>query len=70
MKLGIGTAQFGFDYGATNHNGKIAKNEIRNILACAKENGIETLDTAPCYGDSETTLGDIGVDNWDRKSVV
>jgi aryl-alcohol dehydrogenase-like predicted oxidoreductase len=35
--------------------------EVKNILNCAKSNGIETLDTASGYGSSEKILGEIGV---------
>jgi aryl-alcohol dehydrogenase-like predicted oxidoreductase len=63
-KLALGTVQFGLDYGITNHNGQVAIDEIKNILNCAKGNGINTLDTAPGYGDSEKVLGEIGVNNF------
>lgn len=57
MKLGIGTAQFGMNYGVSNRDGKTPFNEVSKILKLAKENNINTLDTAHCYGNSEQILG-------------
>ena len=58
-KLALGTVQFGLDYGVTNYNGQVATREVRNILDYAKDNGIDTLDTASGYGNSEKILGKI-----------
>ncbi len=55
--LVLGTAQFGFDYGINNKNGKIAQNEINKILNYAYDDDISILDTASAYGDSESVLG-------------
>jgi len=60
-KIALGTAQFGLNYGITNHGGQVAMNEVKKILDCAKANGINTLDTASGYGDSEQILGKVGV---------
>lgn len=59
MKIGIGTVQFGMDYGISNAAGKVAKCEVSKILNLAKTNGIAVLDTACAYGDSEEILGDV-----------
>ncbi len=64
MNLALGTAQFGFDYGIANKTGRIDINEATEILAEASKQGINTLDTAIAYGQSEHTLGKIGVTNW------
>lgn len=56
-KLVIGTAQFGLDYGINNKSGKVPKDEVYKILDSANENGIEFIDTAQLYGDSEILLG-------------
>jgi aryl-alcohol dehydrogenase-like predicted oxidoreductase len=63
-KLALGTVQFGLNYGITNHNGQVTIDEVKNILNCAKGNGINILDTASGYGDSEKVLGEIGVNNF------
>lgn len=61
QKIGLGTVQFGLNYGVTNKRGKIPKDEIITILELSKENGITLLDTASLYGESEDLLGEIGV---------
>ena len=57
MELGLGTAQFGLDYGISNTTGKVPADTVGRILYIAHENGIRVLDTAPSYGDSECALG-------------
>ncbi len=59
MRLGLGTVQFGLDYGVSNPNGKTPLREVERILALAASYGIEILDTAPLYGSSEEVLGQI-----------
>lgn len=56
-RLGIGTAQWGMDYGISNELGQTPFNEVESILQQAKKNEIYTLDTAYAYGDSEVTIG-------------
>lgn len=57
MKLGLGTVQFGLDYGITNAAGKTPASDVRAILAESLGQGVNTLDTAALYGDSESVLG-------------
>lgn len=57
MKLGLGTVQFGLAYGVSNDSGRTAPDEVARILARAAASGIDLLDTAPVYGDSEAALG-------------
>ena len=64
MKLALGTVQFGLDYGVANTIGQVDKNEVKKILTFAKQEGINTLDTAIGYGDSEKYLGQAGMDGW------
>jgi aryl-alcohol dehydrogenase-like predicted oxidoreductase len=64
MKLALGTVQFGLDYGVTNQSGKVEESEIEDILDFAKSNGINILDTASGYGNSEQVLGGVGVDDY------
>ncbi|MCE5249577.1 aldo/keto reductase [bacterium] len=59
MELGLGTVQFGLDYGVSNPTGKVPEDAIRVILAIARENGIRVLDTAVAYGNSERVLGSV-----------
>jgi hypothetical protein len=60
-RLALGTVQFGQPYGIANARGRVGEEEVRQILDCAREAGIDTLDTAVVYGDAERTLGRIGV---------
>lgn len=57
MKLGLGTAQFGLNYGISNAIGVTISEEVKRILEFAYQKGIALLDTAPAYGTSEETLG-------------
>jgi aryl-alcohol dehydrogenase-like predicted oxidoreductase len=56
-KIALGTAQFGMDYGINNQRGKIPENEVFEILYEALRSGIDTLDSAYAYGDSEAVIG-------------
>ena len=64
MKLALGTVQFGCHYGVANHGQRVSSNEAALILERSKDLGINVLDTAISYGNSETILGDIGVLDW------
>lgn len=57
MKIGLGTVQFGVDYGVSNKDGKTPAVEVAAILAAAGELKVRVLDTASLYGDSEQVLG-------------
>jgi aryl-alcohol dehydrogenase-like predicted oxidoreductase len=63
-RIAIGTAQFGLPYGIANKSGKVAIDEAGRILEAARAAGIDTLDTAVNYGDSEACLGELGVGDW------
>lgn len=60
-RIALGTAQFGSDYGVANRTGKVPVEEARMILDAGRRAGIDTVDTAILYGDSEATLGGLGV---------
>ena len=55
--IGLGTAQFGMNYGVANTSGRTPDNEAFEILDYAKKLKINTLDTAKAYGESEDVLG-------------
>jgi aryl-alcohol dehydrogenase-like predicted oxidoreductase len=57
MKLGLGTVQFGLDYGISNAAGVTISEDVEIILELAQRKGITLLDTAPVYGKSEEILG-------------
>jgi aryl-alcohol dehydrogenase-like predicted oxidoreductase len=57
VKIALGTVQFGQNYGVANQSGQVDQPEIDRILDLARKSGIDTLDTAIAYGDSEARLG-------------
>ena len=61
MKLAIGAAQMGMDYGIANRTGQVSVPEVVRILDQARQEGIDTVDTAVAYGSSEQALGEAGV---------
>ena len=65
-KIILGTAQFGLNYGIANINGKISKEGVSEILDYAYIKGINTLDTAYSYGDSEEVIGDYVANSHNR----
>ncbi len=64
MKIVLGTAQFGTNYGIANIIGQVKKPEITEILKFAKISGVNTIDTAISYQSSEQRLGEIGIDDF------
>lgn len=56
-RLGLGTVQFGIDYGVTNSRGQVEASQAHAILDLARESGCTLLDTASQYGDAEAILG-------------
>lgn len=57
--LSLGTVQLGLSYGINNAEGKPSQESANGILNAALDGGINTLDTAGAYGDSEVVIG-----NW------
>lgn len=64
MKLAIGTVQFGLKYGIANQLGKVDLKMGKSIISLGRSAGINTLDTAVAYGDSEESLGKIGIKDF------
>lgn len=60
-RIALGTVQFGLDYGISNKTGKTSADEVKSILLAASSHGVDTLDTAFVYGNSETVLGECSV---------
>lgn len=56
-KIALGTVQFGLNYGINNASGQVSPIQIHKILSLCKSHGINTLDTAHAYGNSEQELG-------------
>jgi aryl-alcohol dehydrogenase-like predicted oxidoreductase len=67
MRLTLGTAQFGLDYGVAKQGGRnpqVTREMAAQILRYSERVGIRMLDTAIAYGESESVLGSIGVNAW------
>ena len=56
-KMTLGTVQLGMNYGIANDAGKPSEEKSFSILRAALEGGVNTLDTARAYGDSEQVIG-------------
>lgn len=55
--LVLGTAQLGMRYGIANISGKPDEQGVAEILSAAWTAGVEVIDTAQVYGDSERVIG-------------
>ncbi len=55
--LGLGSAQFGCDYGISNTRGRVHEDEVRQILSLAADCRITQIDAAYYHGDVERILG-------------
>lgn len=64
QKLALGTVQFGLAYGIANKDGAVEQSEAAAILKQAKTLGVDTLDTAVAYGESEAMLGRLGTEGF------
>lgn len=56
-RIGLGTVQWGLDYGVANRDGQTPADEVGRILASARSAGVRVLDTAALYGEAESVLG-------------
>lgn len=63
-KLALGTVQFGLSYGIANSSGQVPRAVAKNMLQLARAKGIDTLDTAIAYGESESCLGEVGTQGF------
>ena len=63
-RLALGTVQFGLPYGIANQSGQVSRAVANAMLQLALANGVDTLDTAIAYGDSETCLGEAGTQGF------
>lgn len=57
MRIGIGSAQFGLDYGISNKTGQVLKKDVEQILNCARSIGVDLIDTSPYYGEAQRIIG-------------
>lgn len=63
-RLALGTVQFGLPYGISNAEGKVTQEQAALMVNRLRESGIDTIDTAIGYGESEKVLGLIGVSDF------
>ena len=70
MHLGLGTAQFGLPYGATNSTGVPSLTATSEILEAARQGRIDLIDTAADYGGSEDVLGKLLPKSWSVRLVT
>lgn len=56
-KLSLGTVQFGLEYGIANTRGKPLQKDVNEIVSYVTSHGINCLDTAQAYGNSEKVIG-------------
>ena len=65
-KFGLGTVQFGLDYGFTKRK---TQEEVNSIHKTAVDNDITLIDTAREYGDSEEKIGNF-IENYKNNFVI
>ena len=64
QRLVLGSANFGNEYGLANNHQLLDRERVSNILETADSAGINYIDTAPSYGQSEIVLGSIGLSKF------
>ena len=57
-RIVLGGAQLGLPYGILNGGETLSREEVARILDTAISHGIESIDTAIAYGQSETVIGE------------
>lgn len=70
MKLVLGSAQFGMDYGIVNSSGVPSKSDLKKMLDFSFSSGITEIDTAVSYGESEKNLGSVGIERFKISSKI
>lgn len=65
MKIALGTAQFGTDYGISNLNGQSSIDDVKKIIEFSRKIGIKKIDTAKNYGETEKIIGEVGIKDFE-----
>lgn len=60
----LGTVQMGMNYGISNESGKISEAQSIEIIKKAITEGVQFLDTAAAYGESEEIIGKALKNGW------
>jgi aryl-alcohol dehydrogenase-like predicted oxidoreductase len=58
-RLGLGSVQWGQQYGIANTAGQPSSDDVARIIRIAGEAGVRTIDTARDYGTSEALIGEL-----------
>lgn len=69
-KLVLGCVQLGLDYGIINKHGKPKRKNAFDMLSYAVSAGVEYLDTANAYGDSESVIGSWLAEGWQGRTKI
>jgi uncharacterized protein len=64
MKIGLGTAQFGLNYGISNESSVVAIDEVEKIIRSCIRLKLDYIDTAQSYGDAEEKIGNFSLTNF------
>lgn len=70
QRLAFGSAQLGSQYGIANKSGQPSKSACEALIKVAISNGVEYLDTAQAYGNSEEMIGQSLQDGWQGRVKV
>lgn len=70
MRIVLGTAQFGLEYGVSNKFGRTSLEEIDRILDFCTKNDIEEIDTAWGYGIALDALGEFDLSKFRITSKI
>ena len=69
-RLSLGTVQFGMKYGIANKGERVSRAEAFGILKNAYDVGLDTLDTAYSYGESEGAIGEFISETGSDFSII
>lgn len=69
-RMVLGTAQFGLTYGIANTSGRPRQEQVDALVRTAIANGVQYVDTARAYGESEQVLGKALSGGWDSRATI
>jgi len=69
-RLVLGTSQLGMEYGIANTSGVPTLDQAKDIIKVAISNGVEYVDTARAYLNSEKVIGNTLADGWSGRVKI
>lgn len=69
-RMVLGTAQFGLTYGIANTSGRPQQEQVETLVHTAIANGVQYIDTARAYGESEEVLGKALSGGWGSRVTI